>query len=160
MQEEWRDVVDYEGVYLISNFGNIKRLQKQYVDTFHSGRRRVLPERIVKPWVMKNGYLAFTAHNKNKRKTLYVHREVCKAFIPNPDNLPFINHKDENKLNNNADNLEWCTILYNNTYNGNRKRMVATRKAKGNYKCTESQKKKISKALKLHYAERCKQDGN
>jgi hypothetical protein len=83
-----------------------------------------------------------------KRKRHYLHRLIAQAFIPNPDNLPFINHKDENRSNNSLSNLEWCTCSYNNTYNANRKRMVETRKGNGSYVCTEEQKQKISLALK------------
>lgn len=53
---------------------------------------------------------------KGKQKTFSVHRLVALTFIPNPDNLPCINHKDEDKTNNNADNLEWCSYYYNNVY--------------------------------------------
>ena len=64
---------------------------------------------------------------KNKEKQGFsVHRLVATAFVPNPDNLPIVNHKDENKQNNNADNLEWCTVQYNNAY-GTRKERQASK---------------------------------
>ena len=63
-----------------------------------------------------NGYSYVTLSNKGHTKRCRVHRLVAKAFIPNPDDLPCINHKDENKTNNNINNLEWCTYYYNNFY--------------------------------------------
>jgi hypothetical protein len=72
----------------------------------------------LKQRVSKQGYLRVNLHNQdlNQKKTVPVHRLIAEAFVPNPDNLPCINHKDENKANNEASNLEWCTVAYNNSY--------------------------------------------
>lgn len=81
----------------------------------------------------KKGYLhVFLYDNNGKRKDIFVHRLVAIAFIPNPNNEPQINHKDENTRNNNADNLEWCSALYNYNYGQHRKRMSEARKGENN----------------------------
>lgn len=72
----------------------------------------------LKPWVTPDGYLRVDLKYEKK----FIHRLVAKAYIPNPDNLPCINHKDENKLNNCVDNLEWCTVAYNNAYGEHQQR--------------------------------------
>lgn len=64
----------------------------------------------------KDGYLRISFHKGNKVITFMIHQLVAKHFIPNPNELPIVNHKDENKTNNNVENLEWCTVAYNNTY--------------------------------------------
>ena len=79
---------------------------------------------------INNGYRCVLLTNNHKRKLKYIHRLVAEAFIPNPDNLPCVNHKDENKLNNTVENLERCTWLYNNTYNGRSKRIADKMKGK------------------------------
>lgn len=110
MKEIWKDKKDYEGHYQVSNCGRVKSLN------YH----RMGFEKILKTYVDKDGYL--TVMLNNPRKTFLVHRLVAEAFLPNPDNLPQVNHKDENKQNNNVENLEWCTVKYNNEYNNGQKR--------------------------------------
>lgn len=102
MEEIWRDVVGYEGLYKISNFGNVF---SNYVN------------RIIHPGTTRDGYkYVFLSKNKEKKMNT-IHRLVAKAFLDNPNNYPVVNHKDENPSNNHVDNLEWCTVSYNNTYN-------------------------------------------
>ena len=101
--EEWKDVVGYEGLYKISNCGRVMSIR---------GKSPV----ILNPQINKAGYHRIAIHIRPFSGHFMVHRWVAEAFIPNPNNLPFINHKDENPGNNNVDNLEWCTRLYNNTY--------------------------------------------
>lgn len=67
-------------------------------------------------WLNNNGYECVDITKDRKRKHYLIHRLVAEAFVPNPDRMPAVNHKDENKLNNRADNLEWCTSSYNNSY--------------------------------------------
>ena len=123
MQEIWKDIKGYEGLYQVSNLGYIKSLSKtkeiinnnkKYVKTikekelkgnFHQGYRTV--------GLVKNG----------KMKTTYIHRLVAEAFIPNPNNYPMVNHIDEDKSNNYYKNLEWCTCEYNNNYGNKLKNM-------------------------------------
>lgn len=71
----------------------------------------------------KDGYLRVRINNRGKRIYVPIHRLIAIAFIPNPNNYPCINHKDEDKTNNNIDNLEWCTVMYNNHYNERYKRI-------------------------------------
>lgn len=112
--EEWRDVSGFEGVYKVSNYGRIKTLRRPYRG-LHGGYVR---ERIVKFGInVRGGYCTFTETDSNGcEKTVRVHRVVAAAFIPNPNNYPQINHKDENVKNNCVYNLEWCTNLYNARY--------------------------------------------
>lgn len=116
--EEWRDVVGYEGYYQVSNLGNVRSLDR-FVEC--RGSMRFQKGRIMHPGSDGFGYKQVILHNK-KGKLFKVHRLVAEAFIPNPDNLPVVNHKDEVKWNNNVENLEWCTVLYNLMYNDMNKR--------------------------------------
>lgn len=109
MVEEWRDIEGYEGLYQISSFGRVKSLKGKDV-------------RILKLGTTKKGYKSVGLQVNGNHKTCVVHRLVAKAFIPNPNSYPCVNHKDESKDNNHVSNLEWCTVLYNNTYGTVRKR--------------------------------------
>ena len=106
MQEVWKDVVGYEGYYQVSNLGKVKSLS--------------VFNRELKPYINKDGYFQVTLYKDKSRTLKRVHRIVAEAFIPNESGLPIINHKDENKLNNNAENLEWCTNQYNINYGSTR----------------------------------------
>lgn len=122
----------YEGLYQVSNLGRVKRLskpKKNYDINNKEFKTIMIPEKIVKPQLDKNGYYRIGLTENYKRSFCFVHRLVAQAFILNPDNLPHINHKDEDKSNNNANNLEWCTMKYNCNY-GTRNERVA----KGNHK--------------------------
>lgn len=115
--EIWKDVVGFEGLYEVSNFGRVKSKERidEYVSngTIMHRRRR---EAILFPKKIKTGYLQVTLYKNGKCVYSRVHRLVAEAFLPNPDNLPIVNHKDEIKTNNFVNNLEWCTIEYNNNY--------------------------------------------
>ena len=149
LQEVWRDVIGYEGRYQVSNLGRVKRLRYEYVDTYKSGRHRVKPERIITANIAKMGYYMVDLYSSGRRKRCYVHRLVAQSFVPNPDNLFYVNHKDENMLNNRADNLEWCTAAYNVSYGTNRVRSVETRRKNGTYEnISDVTRRRISDALK------------
>lgn len=113
MEEEWKDVVGFEDYYMVSNFGRV--LSKERYMNNH-GAKVLKPEKIVSHYHTKCGYCQIDLSVDGKKYKRYVHRLVAEAFIPNPDNFPEVNHKDENKDNNLADNLEWCTRKYNQVY--------------------------------------------
>lgn len=105
----FKPIKGYEGLYYITEDGRVySSIQNKWLKTWDNG-----------------GYLVVNLQGEKK----YVHRLVAESFISNPDNLPVVNHKDENKLNPSVDNLEWCTYKYNNNYGTARDRMIATRKA-------------------------------
>lgn len=120
--EVWRDILGFEHNYQVSNLGRI-RTKDRYV-RIGGGKERFVKGRIVKPTICTNGYYEIQMHINGKRKIKLLHRAVGEAFIPNPNNLPQINHKDENPANNSADNLEWCTPRYNANYGTRNQRMV------------------------------------
>ena len=105
-KEIWKDINGYEGLYQVSNFGRVKSLNY----------RRTGREEILTPQMNTNGYLTVQLWKNEKRKSCLVHRLVAMAFIPNPNNLPEVNHKDEDKTNNCVWNLEWCDCKYNINY--------------------------------------------
>lgn len=115
MEEVWKDIVGYEGLYQVSSQGKVISLPKMCGIRWDNGR-------ILKPFVNKDGYLVVTLSLNNKSKHFQVHRLVAEAFIPNPEQLPCVNHKDLCVNNNNVSNLEWCSWAYNNTYGGRAKK--------------------------------------
>lgn len=124
MNEFWRQVVGYEGLYEVSNFGKVRSLDR-YVKHPRGDLR--LKGRILKQQIDHNGYLFVSLSKNGKVKMFRIHRLVAQAFIPNPDNLPMVNHKDENPLNNQVFNLEWCTAKYNINYGTGIERMTEKR---------------------------------
>ena len=104
-----KDIQNYEGLYAVTSCGKV-----------YSYKRK----KFLKPFKRKGGYLAVGLYKNGKTNYYLVHRLVAMAYIPNPDNLPQINHKDENKENNALQNLEWCDQSYNINY-GNRNKRIA-----------------------------------
>lgn len=113
MLEIWKDIKNFEGSYQISNTGKVKSLKR---DVFNGCKFITRPERIIKFGDNGHGYLFVSLWKNNKPTRMYVHKLVAEAFIPNPNNYKEINHKDENKANNNVYNLEWCDRKYNENY--------------------------------------------
>ena len=114
-KEIWKDILGYEGKYQVSNWGRVKSL------IMWTGTCYIEREKIIKPIKNKDGYMKTFLSKDGKVKTLATHRLVAEAFIPNPDGFSEVNHKDEDKTNNCADNLEWCTRKYNARYSHCRK---------------------------------------
>lgn len=121
-QEIWKPIRGFEGLYEVSNLGRIKSLRKTVSRFVNAKLARVQRgEYILKPHAAP--YCMATLHDKNGETIVKsVHRIVAETFVPNPMNLPVVNHKDENKLNNAASNLEWCTQSYNLRYSHAKKR--------------------------------------
>ena len=115
MEEIWKDIViekngityDFTGLYQVSNLGNVRSMN-------YSGK--VGNVKTLKGYKRNDGYIHISISYNGKITNFFVHRLVANAFIPNPDNLKQVNHKDENKANNNVENLEWCDSEYNINY--------------------------------------------
>ena len=126
MIEEWRPVVGYEGLYEVSSYGRVRSVDR------YDNRNCFRKGKVLSPGIKPDGYLTVVLSCNGKCKTINVHRLVAQVFIENPDNLPEVNHKDEDKTNNNVDNLEWCSRKYNVNY-GSRKDKVKDTKIKNGY---------------------------
>ena len=147
MEEIWRDIKGYEGKYQISNTGNVKSLER----TVWNGRGyRIVPEKILEGYDNGEGYLYVTLWKDGKDKKYRINRLVAQAFLENPNSLPEVNHKDEDKTNNRVENLEWCDRLYNLTYNGRAKKAgkKVAEKLKGRKQTEEHIKKRAEKLSK------------
>ena len=114
--EIWKNIEGYEGLYQVSNLGRVKSL-------------RFGKERILKPGNNVQGYLHVILLKNGERKWCSIHRLVAQTFIPNPDNLSDINHKDEVKTNNSVQNLEWCSAKYNCNF-GTRNQRISEKTSK------------------------------
>lgn len=114
--EVWKDVKDYEGLYQVSDRGNVYSVERM------DSRGYKISGRILKPWYDRYGYIQVSLRKNGIKKNKRVHRLVAEAFIPNPEKLPQVNHKDENPSNNELSNLEWCDARYNSNYGTARKR--------------------------------------
>lgn len=162
-KEIWKEVLGYEGLYEVSNYGKV-RSKNRYVDCkkYKAFKKGVL----LKPRKDKGGYLTVYLSRGNKHKQFFVHRLVAMSFIENSNNLPFINHKDENKENNVVENIEWCDRMYNNNYGSRNLRAgISCRKRilqydlRGNfiksYNSVFQAKKENSKSSGTHISEAC-----
>ena len=101
----WKPIPDFEDLYEVSNTGEIRSINPRYKN-----------KSILRQNTSNKGYKYVCLCRKGTQKTMSVHRIVASVFVQNPYNLPCVNHKDENKENNNAENLEWCSYYYNNVY--------------------------------------------
>ena len=114
--EIWKDIAGYEGLYQVSNLGRIRSLTRK-VSVVGKKNGRVFKGKIKKDVrEKKNGYLVVSLFRKGNSKRFFIHRLVATAFIPNSNDLPQVNHKDEDKTNNKVSNLEWCDAKYNTNY--------------------------------------------
>ncbi|MDT9337789.1 NUMOD4 domain-containing protein [Clostridium perfringens] len=113
VSEEWRDIEGYEGLYQISSLGKVNSLN------YNNSKK----EKLLKPVKYNSGYLIVCLYKNGIMKRIPVHRLVALAFIPNFENKPYVNHKDENKSNNTLENLEWCTAKENANYGTRNERL-------------------------------------
>ena len=111
--EVWKSIMGYEGLYEVSNLGRVRSLDREIVRYNGTHIKRGKMKAICN---ISNGYKGVNLCKDGKQKTHKVHRLVAQAFLPNPNNLPQVNHKDEDKTNNRVDNLEWCNNEYNINY--------------------------------------------
>ena len=111
MNEVWRDIKGYEGVYQVSNLGNVKSLAR--IDTYKNGVKYPRQEKILKQYEANSGHLCVYLNKDKKNHLSLIHRLVADAFLDNPNNLFQVRHKDGNKKNNVVDNLEWYGRLRN-----------------------------------------------
>lgn len=116
IEEQWRPVPGYDGNYEVSNLGNVR-----------ARRRQGSPGGLLKQRASSKGYQMVSLCKHGHYTACSIHRLVAIAFIDNPYNYPCVNHKDENKLNNRVDNLEWCTYQYNNNYGTCKQRSIESR---------------------------------
>lgn len=112
--EIWRDIKNYEGLYQVSNLGRVRSFPRygtsnnvHYLATKMYGKSR---------------YVRVVLSKNNIQQSFNVHRLVAEAFIPNPNNFPCVNHKSEIRTDNSVENLEWCSVVYNNTFGTARER--------------------------------------
>mgnify|MGYP003362066879 FL=1 len=118
--EEWKDIHNYEGLYQVSNLGRVKSLKRR-------SKFKIIYEDIIKKQTNVNhGYLIVSLSKNGKKKNFYVHRLVAEAFIPKTETKNDVNHINENKHDNRAKNLEWCTKKYNNNYGNHTERAAAS----------------------------------
>lgn len=132
IKEDWKTIEHYPD-YMVSNLGRVK--------SFKNGK-----EKILKQGINKGGYLYVVLCKEGKMKTFNVHRLVCTAFLPNTDNLPQVNHKNEIKTDNRIENLEYCTAKYNSNYGTHNERVSITLKGR---KLSQEHKNKCSSSLRI-----------
>ena len=118
--EEWKDIEGYEGMYQVSNLGNVKSLERKVWNG--RGCYKTVSEKILKAGNNSDGYLQVILCKDGKDKSYRVHRLVAEAFLENPNNLPEVNHISEDKTDNRVSNLEWVTSKYNVNYGTRNKR--------------------------------------
>ena len=122
IEEEWRDIAGYEGLYQVSNLGRVKSLDRMVNNCY--GSKKVIKGRMISPVDNGKGYKCVSLCKDGKIRRTYVHHIVAQAFVANQDGYFEVNHKDEDKSNNCADNLEWCEHKYNVNYGTARERIT------------------------------------
>lgn len=128
MNEIWKDIKGYEGLYQVSNLGRVRSVDR-YVKQ-KEGFYQYIKGRIRKSKLNNGGYMLVSLSKDNKGKTFLIHRLVAQAFIPNSENKPQVNHIDENPCNNCVDNLEWCDAKYNCNYGNHSEKLSKAFKRK------------------------------
>ena len=121
MQEIWKDIVGFEGLYQISDKGNVRSLDR--IIKLYNGGQYKRKGKTLQPLLSKDKYYQIHLLKNGVAKTIKIHRLVATAFIPNPNHFAEVNHKNEIKTDNRVENLEWCTQEYNKRYGTARQRM-------------------------------------
>lgn len=122
MKEVWKNISGYEGLYEVSSLGRVRSLPHKVYNKLIG--EYISKEKILKQGSLVRGYKGVGLYKNGKEKTQKVHRLVAEAFIPNPNNYPEVNHKNEDTSDNRVTNLEWCTSKYNSNY-GTRTQRIA-----------------------------------
>lgn len=152
MQEVWKDIKDYEGLYQVSSLGQVKRVERYYTQLNSltgNSNTKLLPEMIMKPFEDEDGYLRISLIKDNVRKKHFVHRLVAINFIPNPENKPEVNHKEGNKKDNRVEMIEWNTTSENQRHAvANKLYETAKGETAGQAKLKEVQVREIHKLWK------------
>ena len=147
MQEEWKDIENFEGLYVVSNMGKVKALERMVIN---NGGLQHKHERILKAHKTNKGYYSVVLCKQGKTYPRFIHRLVAQAFIPNPDNKPNIDHIDTDTSNNNVTNLRWVTQK-ENALNPITRQTISKSKIGHAYwgrPLTDAERKKISEAHK------------
>lgn len=129
MKEEWRDIPQYEGLYQVSNQGQIRSIDR--IVRRNGETTKNLRGFILLPLYQKSGYMFVFLSKNGKAKRMAIHRAVALAFIPNTENKPEVNHINEDKTDNRVENLEWATIKENRNYGTRIARGIANRNQTG-----------------------------
>lgn len=143
-EEIWKDIPRFEGWYQVSNTGVVRSLDRYIVDG------RLIKGKILNQYSDRQNYKKVALCRSGKHYKNFVHRLVAEAFVPNPNNLPVINHIDENPENNYADNLEWCSVKYNVNYGDRAKKYAEKTQGELHYmhKLTEDNVRQIKSEYK------------
>ena len=132
----WKDILGYEGLYQISNCGEVRSIPHFVPVNCHGTMsQKLTPSKILKKQITgrDKNYYKVTLSKQGKSKQFLLHRLIAETFIPNPDKLPQVNHKDENGFNNDISNLEWVTAKENANY-GTRNARIYAKRGWGNVK--------------------------
>lgn len=133
--EKWKDIKNYEGLYQVSNLGNIRSLD--HIRKNGENKVCLSKGKILKPGILNTGYSFVVLSKNGKTKGYKVHRLVAETFLKNEKNYKCVNHKDENKQNNNVENLEWCSYLYNNNYGTKKERLKTSQQKRAGKKVNQ-----------------------
>ena len=139
----WKDIKGYEGIYQVANIPYANKKQVRSVDRYVTdtkGRKRLLKGKLMKGNLDRDGYLRVNLSKNGKNKTFFIHRLVALHFVNGYFEGAVVNHKNEQKDDNRAENLEFCTIAYNNNYGTHNEKI--SKSSKGKIIC-EEQKNKI-----------------